>query len=173
MVDEVNTRAVVLETLSSMGLSENDIPNRTMRNLMEIENAVRIQENARNEALKTLQDNKLSVVSVAKMTGIARSTFYSNTTLLNYLNVRQAVIVSDDQRDELAKLKEELEKARQTIKKMMARDGQLEFLKVKVADLEDELKTVRKNANAEAVKEAIGDSDVANKITVIRGTKRS
>ncbi|MBR3690901.1 MAG: hypothetical protein IKL97_07380 [Eggerthellaceae bacterium] len=173
MVDEVNTRAVVLETLSSMGLSENDIPNRTMQNLMEIENAVRTQENARNEALKTLQDNKLSVVSVAKMTGIARSTFYSNTTLLNYLNVRQAVIVSDDQRDELAKLKEELEKARQTIKKMMARDGQLEFLKVKVADLEDELKTVRKNANAEAVKEAIGDSDVANKITVIRGTKRS
>lgn len=104
--------------------------------------AIEFEINRRNqivsEAQKTIKDNQINIKAIAEATNISRKTFYNNELLNEFVSTNSSAN-NDSIKDELKKVKSQLQESESKIKKLVEKDIDVENLKYTITNLEIEL----------------------------------
>lgn len=103
--------------------------------LLKIEKAIQDSEENKENAIKVLKDNKLSIVGIVKTIGISRQTVYNNKEVLEeYIS---HAINKQDESDYNSKEKiyqEKIKQLEEEIRLLNIRDVTLEYLKLELKE---------------------------------------
>jgi len=106
--------------------------------LLAIENEINRRNKIVSEAQKTIKDNQINIKTIAEATSISRKTFYNNEFLKEFVSIN-ASMSNDCTKDELKRLKSQLQDSESKIKKLIEKDIDTEDLKHTIEKLEIEL----------------------------------
>lgn len=106
--------------------------------LLAIESEINHRNQIVSEAQKTIKDNQINIKAIAEATNISRKTFYNNELLNEFVSINSSAN-NDSIKDELKKVKSQLQESESKVKKLVAKDINVEELKYTIANLEIDL----------------------------------
>lgn len=111
--------------------------------LLAIESEINHRNQIVSEAQKTIKDNQINIKAIAEATNISRKTFYNNELLNEFVSINSSAN-NDSIKDELKKVKSQLQESESKVKKLVAKDINVEELKYTIANLEIDLNHANK-----------------------------
>lgn len=106
--------------------------------LLAIESEINHRNQIVSEAQKTIKDNQINIKAIAEATNISRKTFYNNELLNEFVSINSSAN-NGSIKDELKKVKSQLQESESKVKKLIAKDIDVEELKYTIANLEIDL----------------------------------
>lgn len=106
--------------------------------LLAIESEINHRNQIVSEAQKTIKDNQINIKAIAEATNISRKTFYNNELLNEFVSINSSAN-NGSIKDELKKVKSQLQESESKVKKLVAKDINVEELKHTIANLEIDL----------------------------------
>lgn len=106
--------------------------------LLAIESEINHRNQIVSEAQKTIKDNQINIKAIAEATNISRKTFYNNELLNEFVSINSSAN-NGSIKDELKKVKSQLQESESKVKKLVAKDINVEELKYTIANLEIDL----------------------------------
>lgn len=103
------------EALDKLGVNIDTVDGRTRSHLRKIETALKAELEARREAEAEVRRHNLSVVSVAKASGVSHATFYNRPILTRYVNQFRDGALGRTEASVVASLRRRLEEAQRQI----------------------------------------------------------
>lgn len=108
------------------------------KKLLAIESEINHRNQIVSEAQKTIKDNQINIKAIAEATNISRKTFYNNELLNEFVSINSSAN-NGSIKDELKKVKSQLQESESKVKKLVAKDINVEELKHTIANLEIDL----------------------------------
>lgn len=139
-VQESGIKEMVKATLAELGVEYDSQKSNTLAQLFRLEEAIACEIRLRKEA----DSHNLSVLSLSKLSGISRQTFYNKQILVDYIDRRKRNSGICAQEETETKLKSELEEAKSVIEKLMSRDGEIVLLKIENDRLKKRISSLEK-----------------------------
>lgn len=124
--------------LFSKNKNKETIPKGQYNKLLTVESEINHRKNAVANAKQTIKENAINIKAIAEATKISRKTFYNNE-LLNDFVVMNSVTNDDSTKNELKKVKKQLQDSESKVKQLVAKDIDVEELKYTIANLEIDL----------------------------------
>ena len=143
-IDRIN------EFLSSRDTSSEVLPQRTMRELIKIDEAIQARIARLNDATEILKRNGINISNIASDTGMSNRTFYYNELLGAYVEYYQEKTNDSfsTSKDEIKRLKGKIAELSDILDKFKLRDIETEKLRATLSAVQKELML----ANAEKEK---------------------
>lgn len=144
--EDLRVKNAVARKLEAMGVGGADMDARTAGQLEKIERALQAEEAELAKARATIRGRGFALSAVSAASGVSRATFYNKPLLAEYIELSKAEAVGDAG---ATAPKAELEEARERVRLLMERDGELVLA---LADNE------RLSKRVEALEAALEDS---------------
>lgn len=135
-MDHLNT---VKKRLAEMGIDITTVKNLEWNYLSKIQAIIDDAEQEQEQALATLRNSPINKARIANDLGISRNTLYRYTLISDYIVDAKQRLDHNNPYIQVDQIKGELETKKQQIDKMIARDIQIEILKIQIKELEENI----------------------------------
>ena len=129
---------IVQDILKRMAIDIDTIDKKTLRQLMQIQEAIDKHASIVAEAKKVVAHG-LPIAQLATSSGVSRQTFYNKRFLMQYAEraIREARI--EEEKSEIERLKKIAVEQKKMIANLLARDGELVEATIRLRDAEHEI----------------------------------